>query len=1249
MRPTICRSRIAIPAVIAALALAGMPGGAGPAGAQAPDPDAPGLIYRLTDTWRERPWTLTAGRYGEVSDTSSAPDGTVFVLDTRRTAGRAAAMHVLNPDGTPRDDWIVPGELDADGDWLARRIDVGFDGVLHVLSQGPTIRLDTLTYNVYRIYRLTADGDVIDFFERQIVAPRRYVDIAVAPDRRVYVTRIGRNPWCVRGPEDTVPTPTPHPDRPDLAVYSIDFYSADGKELRALTPPELGIPGATDISAEGMIYVTNRVPSPCDMGGGDDPEDPTPTPRPSLDSHLPDSPHAPLAEPENGILVIGADHVVQESVPFIDAEELATGPAGTFVARQIEIYHMLEPAGRPRTVELEALHAGPSGRTYAGFLGRPVFFLDVPADGRLLAGMDHCYFKGLARFDDPKARPAPAELVGTLDAPELEGPPYPARVAADLDVGVLLGRMRITGSRPGQRYVAATTPTEYQTVQRWSDGALGSQLGTCGGSESWWTRDVAMDGSSVYTIDTEFLQQRPDDLPPRWSWWSGHPDPPADMPLAEPYLSAVAADSGRAAVLDQGTDRVLIVDSEAGFERAWSASGATGEGLGTGGISLRGDLALHEERVYLSDPTRGRIAVRDLDGALIDEWSTHDDPIAVAAGPDGDVYVLGRGGWGFRYSPDGRLRAAWPMPLRGVEALDIAVSAEGLVHIPFVDVEMSDPLRRGNIGGILDAGVWVFAPAVEIESPAPPPGRACVARPDKYAAPSRIPLGDTVEVTLEVDGTCPGRREGVQLGIVFDTSRSMGTSGALEPAKDVTLALLSALDPDTSTAALLTFDEGPVLRARLGDDIGAVRSAVAGLRADGDTLVEASLEAARLELTSERADPLTRRIVVLVTDGGIHDVLEAIDAGSRLLAEGIELYAVVYPSPEVLTGTGLAPIEALVGDPARVIAEAGPRMITAWVDGLTGYIPETGLFSEITVIDEVPDNMRYVEDSSIPRAAWDPTTRTLTWTFRTVDADESLEMSYRLEPQEVGTWPTNVRAEAPYDDAVGASGRLVFPIPIVEVYAPKRIVYLPIGFSNACVRKGRPLDVVLVLDASSSMEELSADGGRMKIEAARDAAGRFLALLELESGAATGSDHPDRSAIIDFNVDARIAAALTADEVALRAALDGIETQIGTRIDLGLEQAALALADRRSEALPVVVLLSDGIQTGEVEPVRNAAARITTVAPDALIFTIGLGEAVDVDLLRGIATGPERYYRSPDAEDLAGIYAAVYGRVGCGG
>ena len=58
---------------------------------------AAAMTYRLVDHWANERWQLTAGRFSEAADISSAPDGTIYVLDTTQ-----AAIHVLERDGTPR-------------------------------------------------------------------------------------------------------------------------------------------------------------------------------------------------------------------------------------------------------------------------------------------------------------------------------------------------------------------------------------------------------------------------------------------------------------------------------------------------------------------------------------------------------------------------------------------------------------------------------------------------------------------------------------------------------------------------------------------------------------------------------------------------------------------------------------------------------------------------------------------------------------------------------------------------------------------------------------------------------------------------------------------------------------------------------------------------------------------------------------------------------------------------------------------
>ena len=47
------------------------------------------------------------------------------------------------------------------------------------------------------------------------------------------------------------------------------------------------------------------------------------------------------------------------------------------------------------------------------------------------------------------------------------------------------------------------------------------------------------------------------------------------------------------------------------------------------------------------------------------------------------------------------------------------------------------------------------------------------------------------------------------------------------------------------------------------------------------------------------------------------------------------------------------------------------------------------------------------------------------------------------------------------------------------------------------------------------------------------------------------------------------------------------------------------------------------------------------------VFTIGLGEDLDFDALRDMASTPDAFYHSPTAQDLAAIYEGIPGRIPC--
>jgi len=210
--------------------------------------------------------------------------------------------------------------------------------------------------------------------------------------------------------------------------------------------------------------------------------------------------------------------------------------------------------------------------------------------------------------------------------------------------------------------------------------------------------------------------------------------------------------------------------------------------------------------------------------------------------------------------------------------------------------------------------------------------------------------------------------------------------------------------------------------------------------------------------------------------------------------------------------------------------------------------------------------------------------------------------------------------------------------------SPTRVpgpVYLPIAVSEPPCLPIRPtLDVILILDASTSMADLTR-AGRPKIDAAIAAARDFVARLAL---AADG----DHAALVAFNADATLLAPLTDDRPALDAALDGIALAQFTRIDLGLDAATAELASvrRRPGATAAVILLTDG--RSNPVPVSEAERAAEAVkATGARLFTIGLGQDLDADALRRMASRPADYFEAPDGEDLAAIYEVIAAALPC--
>jgi Mg-chelatase subunit ChlD len=358
------------------------------------------------------------------------------------------------------------------------------------------------------------------------------------------------------------------------------------------------------------------------------------------------------------------------------------------------------------------------------------------------------------------------------------------------------------------------------------------------------------------------------------------------------------------------------------------------------------------------------------------------------------------------------------------------------------------------------------------------------------------------------------------------------------------------------------------------------------------------------------------------------------------------------------------------------------------------------LMHRLVITDRVPLNMRLVPGSVQPPAEVLPDgprpDGLIRWSFAEVPLGGPPVLQYRLEPLEIGRWPTNIEAFGDYVDGLDRAGRTVFPVPFVEVEGlptatdeptpvvpsptptssptatrtdtptiaatdtatptgtrpptatpsattvpsptpsrvPPRTIYLPVVERWRCQPALRPVDVMLAIDTSSSMTGA-------KLAAAQRAASTFATLLDLRPGG-------DRAGVVGFDAGALLVQPLTTSRGAVQAGLASLVPAAGTRIDLGLQIATAELTGARSrpDADRVIVLLTDGRATAGSEDAALAeAARARGLG--IATWVIGLGGDVDTEFLARLAGRPDRVRLAPTSADLEAVYRQVASTLVC--
>lgn len=167
------------------------------------------------------------------------------------------------------------------------------------------------------------------------------------------------------------------------------------------------------------------------------------------------------------------------------------------------------------------------------------------------------------------------------------------------------------------------------------------------------------------------------------------------------------------------------------------------------------------------------------------------------------------------------------------------------------------------------------------------------------------------------------------------------------------------------------------------------------------------------------------------------------------------------------------------------------------------------------------------------------------------------------------------------------------------------------------------IDVVFVVDSSGSMDWN--DETNLRHEAVK----QFVDKL----------GENDRAAIIDFDNYAYVYQNLTSDKIALKTAVNRIDSSGGTNLSNGMNAAIniFTSADyTRTDAYKYIIFLTDGDGTYSSSYTTKAANN------NIVVYTIGLGDEVQEAVLKAIASGTNgKYYFASIASVLPDIYNDV--------
>jgi Ca-activated chloride channel family protein len=324
-------------------------------------------------------------------------------------------------------------------------------------------------------------------------------------------------------------------------------------------------------------------------------------------------------------------------------------------------------------------------------------------------------------------------------------------------------------------------------------------------------------------------------------------------------------------------------------------------------------------------------------------------------------------------------------------------------------------------------------PAAAAPSAQTPPRSDCLVDLRAEVSPAVLLLGETADASLRASARC-AMSAPLHLVFVLDESGSMQGEpiNLLKSAVKTIIRGLNLADNPTTLVGIVAFQSVARTLCMLTNDEDPLLSCAGRLNANGGTAIDRGINEGLKVLSAGRSGQgaeVAPYEVMLVVSGSQNDAgCDSVkSAARRAKGQGVQVIT-------VCVGGGCdAQCMRECASSARYFFEVdSAAQLVNIFDKLRDTVTQITL-RRLTIVDTIPANMDYIDDSSNPPAEVSSDRKTLTWEMQNV-SQAGVSLSYAVRPLAPGYRAVSLGAGADFTDVGGLLGRATFPIPHVSVF-----------------------------------------------------------------------------------------------------------------------------------------------------------------------------------------------------------------------